>query len=407
MYGIAGQNFGVYGKALNQGVYGEAQFYNGVYGLAKMSYGLYGFASNTYGVYGNVGQDYGVYGYAGGNYGVYGNAQNRAVHGMAAHNIAVCGVAGANLGILGTAGQNYGVHGSASQNYGVYGSAPYYGVYGNAGNYGVYGNAGNYGVYGNAFDFGVYGAAAFYGVFGTALDQYGVVGLATNDHGVYGRAGIKGVVGEAYQNGVYGNAAVNYGVHGRAMNYGVYGYASTKYGGYFAAGDDVNAVFVNGSITLGDNSNYAIRRYNGAIKAFTIDHPLDPQNKVLRHYCLEAPEVWNVYKGNVMLKEGKATVTLPEYYDRLNLVGSESYQLTPIGDFADVIIKEEVRDNAFVIAGTKDIKVSWMITVQRNDPACREDLARKPVEQAKCDLSVKQMVAENRTVNTFAGTPVR
>ncbi|MBU4186436.1 MAG: hypothetical protein KKC23_09620, partial [Proteobacteria bacterium] len=56
-------------------------------------------------------------------------------------------------------------------------------------------------------------------------------------------------------------------------------------------------------------------------KAFTIDHPLDPANKVLRHFCLEGPQVWNVYAGNAQLVNGQAVVELPEYYSALNLVG--------------------------------------------------------------------------------------
>jgi hypothetical protein len=117
-------------------------------------------------------------------------------------------------------------------------------------------------------------------------------------------------------------------------------------------------------------------------KTFEIDHPLDPENKILRHYCLEGPQVWNVYAGNVQLVNGQAVVQLPDYYSALNLVGSEIYGLTPLGD-AFVWIAKKVSNNCFVIAGKQDIEVSWTIKVLRNDPGCREDLQRRPVEEWK------------------------
>jgi hypothetical protein len=121
-------------------------------------------------------------------------------------------------------------------------------------------------------------------------------------------------------------------------------------------------------------------------KAFEIDHPLDPQHKILRHFCLEGPQVWNVYAGNAQLVNGQATVQLPDYYTALNLVGSEIYSLTPVGGRADIWVQEEVRANRFLIQGEKDLKVSWTIKVLRNDPGCREDLKRRPVEQMKSEI---------------------
>jgi len=125
------------------------------------------------------------------------------------------------------------------------------------------------------------------------------------------------------------------------------------------------------------------------VKAFMIDHPLDPENKILRHFCMEGPQVWNVYAGNVQLVNGFAVVELPDYYSALNLVGSEIYSLTPIGE-ALVWVDNEVSDNSFVIAGKGDIKVSWTIKVLRNDPGCLEDLRRRPVEQMKGAAAVAE-----------------
>src|SRR5690606_1929323 len=45
---------------------------------------------------------------------------------------------------------------------------------------------------------------------------------------------------------------------------------------------------------------------------FVIDHPLDPENKLLYHSFVESPDVKNIYDGIVTLDEnGEATVELP------------------------------------------------------------------------------------------------
>ena len=54
-------------------------------------------------------------------------------------------------------------------------------------------------------------------------------------------------------------------------------------------------------------------------KAFTMDHPLDPANKLLRHVAAESNEVINFYSGNVTTDaSGKATVSLPDYFEAIN-----------------------------------------------------------------------------------------
>ena len=133
-------------------------------------------------------------------------------------------------------------------------------------------------------------------------------------------------------------------------------------------------------------------------KTFAIPHPLDPENKILRHYCLEGPEVWNVYAGNVQLVDGEAMVELPDYYNSLNLGGSEICNLTPWG--RAMVWVAALEGNRLTIQGESDVKVSWTIKVKRNDPACQEDLKRRPAEQLRSELSEEQVRAENEVVNT-------
>jgi len=106
----------------------------------------------------------------------------------------------------------------------------------------------------------------------------------------------------------------------------------------------------------------------GGSKTFRIDHPLDPENKLLYHTCVESPDMMNVYNGNAFLDaEGAAWVELPEYFEALNR--EFRYQLTCVGGFAPVYVEREIEGNRFRIAGgSPGLKVSWQVTGVRQDP---------------------------------------
>jgi hypothetical protein len=119
-------------------------------------------------------------------------------------------------------------------------------------------------------------------------------------------------------------------------------------------------VWVNGDFTV------------VGVKAFTMDHPLDPANKTLMHVAAESNEVINFYSGNVITDAtGKAVVSLPDYYEALNK--DSRYQLTVIGSFAQAIISKEVAGNKFEIAtSVPNVKVSWEVKGVRNDAHMRK-----------------------------------
>jgi hypothetical protein len=108
------------------------------------------------------------------------------------------------------------------------------------------------------------------------------------------------------------------------------------------------------------------------VKAFTMDHPLDPANKILMHAAAESNEVINFYSGNITTDaSGKATVQLPDYYEALNK--DSRYQLTVIGSFAQAIISKEVSNNKFEIAtSVPNVKVSWEVKGVRNDARMKQ-----------------------------------
>jgi hypothetical protein len=126
--------------------------------------------------------------------------------------------------------------------------------------------------------------------------------------------------------------------------------STTKYAGFFGGNVQVSGVLSKSSGT------------------FRIDHPQDPENKYLVHSFVESPDMMNVYNGNIVTgADGKAVVLLPGYFETLNR--EFRYQLTTIGQPAQVWVLEEISENRFVIQSDKpNVKVSWQVTGVRQDP---------------------------------------
>jgi len=201
-------------------------------------------------------------------------------------------------------------------------------------------------------------------------------------------------------NGIYSGAALGVSANGAKTNVAIGAQANAQGGdqriaiGYNVTNNLDDTTRIRGHLYLDGGTGVWYRSTFGngswTAKAFEIDHPLDPENKILRHFCLEGPQVWNVYAGNVQLVNGRAVVQLPDYYSALNLVGSEIYSLTVVdentAEYHQVKVARKVSDNRFVITGTADVEISWTIKVLRNDPGCLEDLRRRPVEQMKSEI---------------------
>lgn len=207
----------------------------------------------------------------------------------------------------------------------------------------------------------------------TATAAQGVYGNNLRTTGGYGTYGIghSGTVGET-------NYQLGFGIYGR--NYDAIGPLGNAVGTY---GLGYVGVWGDQSDPLG-YSVYANGDFGAAgTKAFAIDHPLDPENKYLKHYSIESNEVLNMYRGTVPFDaNGEAIVTMPDYFDAVN--ANFSYQLTPIGGYAPLFIKEKLNDGTFVIAGGTDgMEVSWSVYAERNDPYLQQHPESKQVEVAK------------------------
>ncbi len=206
------------------------------------------------------------------------------------------------------------------------------------------------------------GGAVNRGIGGVGVSGYGGDGNGAPDgsEGAVGGAGVYAVGGDA--NGVGRRAGIGVEADG---GFGLNG-ATRGYAGVFR-GD----VQVNGTLSKSGGS-------------FKIDHPLDPENRTLSHSFVESPDMMNVYNGNVTTNaSGEAVVELPEYFEALNR--DFRYQVTVVGQFAQAIVGQKIRDNRFVIRTDKpNVEVSWQVTGIRQDAWANAH--RIPVEEAKPEV---------------------
>jgi len=212
------------------------------------------------------------------------------------------------------------------------------------------------------------------GVEGESPSGTGVLGSSQSEIGVRGisQSG-RGMLGESTTNsGVLGSSQSNIGVRGNSISgTAVYG-ESTSGTGIFATGEPAGDF-------LGDVS--VLRTLTKGALAFKIDHPLDPANKYLSHSGVESPDMKNIYDGITVLDaSGEAVVELPAWFEALNI--DFRYQLTCLGDYAQVYVAEKIHDHRFKNAGGKTaMEVSWQVTGIRHDAYANAH--RIPVEQDK------------------------
>jgi hypothetical protein len=264
--------------------------------------------------------------------------------------------AGHGSGVFGTAVTGYGVYGWATSASAVFATGVFgqsssndrgYGVAGHAtapsgptiGVYGVSHSTSGTGVYGYVVDgtgsTGVVGASGGVNSIGVrgecnfGSNSTGVVGTSASGTGVAGSGAKNGVTGQTSSDsgiGVLGTMVGNsgYGVRGIASSY--FSYAVD------GANNVTDGIAVVGEAPVGANAQalygYAPQGYGvtchgrfiaTGTKSFRIDHPSDPENDYLFHYCSEGPEPLNAYGGNVVTNErGFAKVTLPAYFEDIN-----------------------------------------------------------------------------------------
>ena len=196
---------------------------------------------------------------------------------------------------------------------------------------------------------------------GTGVAGQGAGGVNGN-----GGIGVRALAGSSGGPGTRGGNGIEV-VRGLGVNGGADGLAANILGNIQVFGN----VNVTGTLSKGGGS-------------FKIDHPLDPENKYLSHSFVESPDMMNIYNGNITTDSGGlAVVELPDYFDTLNR--DFRYQLTVVGQFAQAIVAEEVKDNRFTIqTSAPGVKVSWQVTGVRQDSWANKN--RIKVEETKSEL---------------------
>lgn len=242
---------------------------------------------------------------------------------------------------------------------------------------------------------GTSNSANGHGVVGISASGIAIAGYTTSSNtnavavsGVSSGIGSIGVSGRGLMIGTSGI------LDGGNPGYGIFGVAdlshSTAYAGYFQGRAKVtdnlavgNGLYVYGDITNKSGSLYIdgwgtiaanLVVYGSVSKAsgtFTIDHPSDPENKILNHSFVESPDMKNVYDGRGEIDaKGSAQVKLPSYFSDLN--ENFCYQLTMLGGSATAPLRiqheiNELKLNEFTVSGDPGQKFCWQVTGSRKD----------------------------------------
>ncbi|MCX7785821.1 MAG: hypothetical protein N2201_06330 [candidate division WOR-3 bacterium] len=188
--------------------------------------------------------------------------------------------------------------------------------------------------------------------------------------------GVSSTISGGYANSASGDYATAIGR--RDTSAATYSF-TTNYGSKVASLHTSSSAF-NGQIATASGQT-RVGTLSKASGTFTIDHPLDPMNKILNHYFVESPEMVLIYRGSIIIgADGKAVVHLPNYFDALNQ--NPMIQLTGVGT-SDVYVVDEVKGNTFVIGGKPNTKVYWIVTGDRKDQSAEITRIIMPVEQTK------------------------
>lgn len=186
-------------------------------------------------------------------------------------------------------------------------------------------------------------------------------------------------------NPIYSDNAAVYALSGGAGN-AIYAKATStnNSAGYFEiahGANNMDALYVTtngtGRAAYFDGNVHVQGTFTSSDKQFMIDHPLDPENKILRHSCIESNEMTNIYKGHAQLENRKITIHLPDYFDALNHPEGREINLTPVNGWSPLYLDGKIENNQFTIKtspeGNQSQEFSWVIYAVRNDKFAREN----------------------------------
>jgi hypothetical protein len=116
--------------------------------------------------------------------------------------------------------------------------------------------------------------------------------------------------------------------------------------------------------------------FTATTKNFRIPHPLKAGLDLV-HASLEGPEHGVYYRGTARLRDGRATVRLPDYFEALTRPGDRTVQLTARGREPFALSHGGVADGAFEVFGARaDGEFDWEVRAARADvPALDTEVA--------------------------------
>jgi len=202
------------------------------------------------------------------------------------------------------------------------------------------------------------------------LDSETVASLTTSLDGVWGfspgTVNGSGVFGESYSSeapAVYALQSFDFPYDDWAYlaghNMAIYGNGNGEVSGWFRA----TAIWAE-------------------VKNFLIDHPLDPEKKLLRHTSVESPEALLIYRGKVQIEaSGEASVEMPDYFPALALEEEATIHTTAVGRPFLSGAEWNPGHASFVVYGEPGREVSWQVLADRDDPTIH--LRQAPVEIEK------------------------
>jgi hypothetical protein len=127
---------------------------------------------------------------------------------------------------------------------------------------------------------------------------------------------------------------------------------------------------------------YVHGTFGADTKNFIIDHPTDSTRNLV-HGCVEGPAAAVQYTGSATLNgAGRATVSLPSYFEALTFTGGRTVHITLIGA-AGQVGADRPTGGRFTIYGPAGGEVDWMVNALRKN-------ADFEVEPLKTDLRPDQ-----------------
>jgi hypothetical protein len=103
-----------------------------------------------------------------------------------------------------------------------------------------------------------------------------------------------------------------------------------------------------------------------SLKSFIIDHPTDP-DRYLVHACTESPQAGVEYWGDTVLDDqGRAVVTLPDYFEALTLPTGRAVSVNTCSDEIKNASATYPENGQFTIHGAPDVRVTWIVKAIRD-----------------------------------------